>query len=75
MAVTADHPLCARAPPSQRLQAARKQKPRNLTVAAAWMEKVSGLCHAAKQHVTYKAPVYPGGQRHSPVTWSQVAPF
>lgn len=25
--------------------------------------------------ITYKAPVYPGGQRHSPVMWSQVAPF
>lgn len=23
----------------------------------------------------YKAPVYPGGHLHSPVTWSQVAPF
>ena len=62
-AVTAWSPV-----PSATSEAAESQQHRNMRPAAAGTEQVGVLCQAARQRVTYKAPVYPGGQRHSPVT-------
>ena len=54
--------------PSVTPEAAESQQHRNMRPAATGTEQVGALCQAAWRRVTYKAPVYPGGQRHSPVT-------